>query len=125
MNLLHSDYIILFLLTSIGVIVGKVKIKGISLDTSAIFFVALIFGYFGFTIPAIIQQIGLIFFMYSIGIQAGPGFFESFKKQGKSFLLLAIILSFSGGLLTVALSKIFIINLLEDKGLLWSYLWGH
>ncbi|PLX10971.1 MAG: transporter [Marinilabiliales bacterium] len=117
MNLLHSDYIILFLLTSIGVIVGKVKIKGISLDTSAIFFVALIFGYFGFTIPAIIQQIGLIFFMYSIGIQAGPGFFESFKKQGKSFLLLAIILSFSGGLLTVALSKIFNIDILLASGL--------
>lgn len=106
MNFL-SDYTVLFLLTSLGIILGKIKIKGISFDTSAIFFVALFFGHWGLQVPKIIQQIGLIFFMYSIGIQAGPGFFESFKKQGKKLLSLAVILSFSGGLITILLSKIY------------------
>ncbi len=117
MDFFLSDYTVLFLLTSLGIILGKIKIKGISLDNSAIFFVALLFGHWGFRIPIIIQQIGLAFFMYSIGIQAGPGFFESFKKQGKQLLLLAVILSFSGGIITIVLSKIYHIDILLTVGL--------
>lgn len=117
MNFLASDYSILFLLTTLGIILGKLKYKDISLDTSAIFFVALIFGHLGFKIPLIIQQIGLIFFMYSIGIQAGPGFTQSFKKQGTKLLLLAITLSLSGGILTIILSKLFNIDILLAVGL--------
>lgn len=117
MNFILSDYTILFLLTSLGILLGKIKIKGIGLDTSAVFFVALFFGYFGFQIPVIIQQIGLMFFMFSIGVQAGPGFFESFKKQGKQLLLLAIILSLSGGIITVILAKIYNIDINLAVGL--------
>lgn len=117
MDFFSSDYTILFFLTSLGIILGKVKVKGISLDTSAIFFVALLFGHWGLKIPLIIQQIGLIFFMYSIGIQAGPGFFESFKKQGKQLLLVAIVLSLSSGLITIILSKAFHIDKLLAVGL--------
>ncbi|MFP4025910.1 MAG: aspartate:alanine exchanger family transporter [Thiohalospira sp.] len=107
MDILNTSYGVFFLLTTIGIFLGKIKIKGISLDTSAIFFIALVFGYFDFKIPAIIQQIGLIFFMYSVGIQAGPGFFESFKKKGIQLLGLAILLSFSGGVITITLAKLF------------------
>lgn len=117
MDLFLSDYAVLFLITSLGIIIGKIKIESISLGTSAIFFVALFFGHWGFRIPPIIQQIGLIFFMYSIGIQAGPRFFESFKKQGKQLLLLAIILSFSGGIITIFLSKIYHIDIQLAAGL--------
>ena len=107
MEILNTGYGVFFLLTTIGIFLGKIKIKGISLDASAIFFIALVFGYFDFTIPAIIQQIGLIFFMYSVGIQAGPGFFESFKRRGLQLLTLAILLSFSGGVITITLAKLF------------------
>jgi len=117
MNLFSSDYTILFLIASLGMLLGKVKVKGISLDTSAIFFVALFFGYKGFCIPTIVEQIGLIFFIYSIGIQAGPRFFESFKNQGKQLLMLAIILSLSGGIITVVLSKIYQVDILLAVGL--------
>jgi len=117
MNFLLSDYTILFLIVTVGILLGKVKIKGISFDTSAIFFVALFFGSHGLQVPIIVEQIGLIFFMYSIGIQAGPRFFESFKSQGKQLLLLAIILSFSGGIITVVLSKIFDVDILLSVGL--------
>lgn len=117
MFILSSDYTILFLLTTLGIILGKIKVRNISLDTSAIFFVALVFGYWGFKIPIIVQQLGLIFFMFSIGIQAGPGFFESFKKQGKNLILLAVILSFSGGAITILLAKIFHVDMLLAVGL--------
>ncbi|MGM0408926.1 MAG: aspartate:alanine exchanger family transporter [Bacteroidota bacterium] len=110
MDILSTNYGVFFLLTALGIFLGKIKIKGISLDTSAIFFIALIFGHFNLEIPAIIQQIGLIFFMYSIGVQAGPGFFESFKKKGGQLLSLALILSFTGGILTIVLAKIFNID---------------
>jgi putative transport protein len=117
MDILTSPYGAFFLLSAIGIALGRIKIKNISLDTSAIFFIALIFGHFGITIPLIIQQIGLIFFMYSIGIQAGPGFFESFKKQGVYFLYLALILGISGSIITIVLSKVFDIDILMAVGL--------
>ena len=117
MNRFFSEYSLLFLLISLGIILGKVKIKGISLDNSAIFFVALIFGHYGLKIPSIVQQIGLIFFMYSIGIQAGPGFFESFRKQGKKLLLVAVVLCLSGGLITIILSKLLDIDILLAVGI--------
>ncbi len=117
MNPILSEYTLLFLLISLGILLGKIKVKGISLDVSAIFFVALIFGHFGLQIPEIIQQIGLIFFMYSIGIQAGPGFLESFKKQGKRLLLISLVLCISGGFITILFSKIFDIDILLAVGI--------
>ena len=117
MNTILSEYTLLFLLLTLGIILGKFKFKGISLDITAIFFVALFFGHFGLQIPAIIQQIGLLFFMFSIGIQAGPGFFESFKKQGKKLLLISLVLCFSGGIITILVSKIFDIDIQLAVGL--------
>lgn len=117
MEILNTGYGVFFLLTTIGIFLGKIKIKGISLDTSAIFFIALIFGYYDLTIPDIIQQIGLIFFMYSVGIQAGPGFFESFKRRGLQLLTLALTLSLSGGIITVILAKLFNIDMHMAVGL--------
>ena len=75
MELLSSQYFALFMIISLGFILGSIKIKGISLDISAIIFVALIFGHLGVTMPPIIGTLGLILFIYTIGIQAGPGFF--------------------------------------------------
>ncbi|OFX87990.1 MAG: hypothetical protein A2W99_11485 [Bacteroidetes bacterium GWF2_33_16] len=117
MDILTSPYGALFLLSAIGIALGKIKFRNISLDTSAIFFVALFFGHLGVNIPIIIQQIGLIFFMYSIGIQAGPGFFESFKRGGVHLIYLALILGISGSIITIILAKIFNIDMLMAVGL--------
>lgn len=117
MNIILSEYTLLFLLISIGIILGKLKIKGISLDVSAIFFVALFFGHFGFKTPEIMQQIGLIFFMYSIGIQAGPGFLESFKKHGKKLLIVSLTLCLSSGFITIIISKLFDLDILLAVGI--------
>ena len=101
MDLLSSTYFVLFLIIALGFIVGNIKIKGISLDVSAVIFVALVFGHFGVQIPKEIQQIGLTLFIFTIGIQAGPGFFESFKKNGRELIQLAFILVGSASLVTV------------------------
>jgi len=101
MAILSSEYFILFLIISIGILLGKVKIFGLTLDTSAVIFVALFFGHYGFNVPDIFQQIGLIFFIYSIGIQAGPGFFESFQKKGFQLILISAIVVVSGAVVAV------------------------
>jgi len=118
MSLLTSTYFVLFLIIAIGFIVGKIKIKGISLDISAVIFVALVFGHFGVNIPNDIQKIGLTLFIFTIGIQAGPGFFESFKKNGRELILLAFVLVGSASLVTLAFVWIFNVDMNIAIGLL-------
>ncbi len=99
MNLLSNSYFVLFLIILIGFIIGRIKIKGISLDISAVIFVALIFGHYGIVIPKDFQYIGLVLFIFTIGIQAGPSFFASFKKNGSELAVLATILIVSSSLI--------------------------
>lgn len=98
MELLKNEYVAFFAIVALGILLGKVKIKGISLDVSAIIFVALLFGHYGVVMPDIFQKIGLIFFIYSVGIQAGPGFFESFKKDGVKLISIAAMAVLSGAI---------------------------
>jgi len=100
--MLHSDIFYLFLIVALGYIVGNIKIKGFSLDISAILIVALIAGHFGITIPSTFKFFGLAIFIYAVGLQSGPGFFESIKEKGVKlniltlFLLLLIFVSVFG-----------------------------
>ena len=83
---------------SVGVLLGKVKVGGISLGVTFVLFAGILAGHIGFTAPinilGFIQDIGLILFVFCIGLQVGPGFFESFRKGGVTLNLLttAIIL---------------------------------
>ena len=76
-----------------GILLGKVKIGGISLGITFVLFVGIFLGHFGFSIhPEILhffKEFGLILFVYSIGMQVGPGFFSSFKKGGITLNMLA------------------------------------
>ena len=96
----QESYFALFAIICIGYIIGSIKIKGISLDISAIIFVALVFGHYGIVMPPIIEKIGLILFIYTIGIQAGPGFFDSFKKQGRTLVAMATVIIISASLIS-------------------------
>jgi len=118
MDLLSSSYFALFLIVAIGFVIGNIKIKGISLDVSAVIFVALVFGHFGVSIPVDIQKIGLTLFIFTIGIQAGPGFFESFQKNGRQLIILAFVLISSASLITVGLALAFNVDLKIAVGLL-------
>lgn len=76
-----------------GVLLGKIKVKGISLGVTWILFAGIAFAHFGMRVDRqilhVFQEFGLILFVYSIGLQIGPGFFSSFKKGGVSLNLLA------------------------------------
>jgi putative transport protein len=98
--LLENSYFALFVIICIGFIIGNISIKGVSLEVSAIIFVALVFGHYGVELPDIIEKIGLILFIYTIGLQAGPGFFDSFKKQGRNLVLITSVVILSAALLT-------------------------
>ncbi len=78
---------------SLGVMLGKIKIFGISLGATFVLFVGIVVGHFGFTVNDevlhFIREFGLILFIFSIGLQVGPGFFSSFKEGGMKFNLLA------------------------------------
>ncbi len=110
MELLSNHFFALFLIVALGLILGRIKIFGLSLDVSAIIFVALVFGHFGVIIPADFQTVGLVMFIFTIGIQAGPGFFESFKKEGRQLASFATLLILVAALITTAIIVFFNID---------------
>jgi putative transport protein len=117
MSILTSDYFYLFLIMALGLLLGKVKIKGISLDVAAVIFVALVFGHFGVVVADIFQTVGLILFVFSVGIQSGPGFVGSFRKNVMSILLPAGLIIVSSAALMLFLSWAFDIDLRLALGL--------
>jgi putative transport protein len=118
MDLFTNVYFSFFLIVTLGFLIGRIKIKGISLDVSAVIFIALVFGHYGVIIPKDFQQIGLVLFIFTIGIQAGPGFFASFKKHGKDLAILASTLIMTAGLVPALVDDIFDIDMNIGIGLL-------
>jgi putative transport protein len=123
-ELLTKDYFVLFLVIGLGIALGNVRIKGINFDTSAVIFVAIFFGYLynlkgiSFSIPPIIQRVGLVLFIYTIGMQAGPSFFSSFKEQGTKLIFLAGITVITGGITAIAISYFYDVDMNMMSGLL-------
>lgn len=80
---------------ALGVYLGKIKIGNVSLGVTFVLFAGIVAGHFGFTAPneilTFIQDFGLILFVFMIGLQVGPGFFESFRKDGITMNVLATI----------------------------------
>jgi putative transport protein len=99
---------ILSLVTVIGLTLGSVRIFTVSLGVAGVLFSGLIFGHFGFTINHEImefaREFGLILFVYTIGIEVGPGFLASLRKQGLPLNLMAASVVILGGILTVGIS---------------------
>ncbi len=106
-ELLYEGYFALFLIITLGIMLGKVKFRGFSLDLSAVVFVALIMGHYGIMVPEAFQTIGLVFFIFTIGIQAGPGFFGAFRKTGRQFLSVCLLLVGTAALLSFATTRLF------------------
>lgn len=83
---------------AIGIMLGKLKIGGISLGVTFVLFCGIVAGHFGFTGPTpilnFLQDFGLILFVFCIGLQVGPGFFESFKKGGVALNGMSVLMIF-------------------------------
>ena len=88
----HTLLLFAFVIAT-GLWLGKIKVKGISIGTTWILFLGILLSHFGFrgdpTVLAFMKDFGLILFVFSIGLQVGPSFFQSFKKGGVTMNLLA------------------------------------
>ena len=102
----HS-VLVLSLVVAIGVMFGKIKIAGVSFGVTWILFIGIVFGCMGFNINShllhFVKEFGLILFVYSVGLQVGPGFFSAFRKGGLSLNVVAMVVVAVGVLLTIAL----------------------
>ena len=101
-----SPIMIIFSIAALGYLVGSFSIKGLSLGTSGVLLVALVFGHFGLTVPKIVQDIGLVSFVTAVGFIAGPGFFRNFKKNAISYVLLGICIILVGAVTCVGVIKL-------------------
>ncbi len=90
-----STLILYSFVIAAGIYIGKVKIFGVSLGVTFVLFVGILMGHFGYTVDAnilkFVREFGLILFIFSIGLQVGPGFFSSFKKGGMTLNALAVL----------------------------------
>ena len=100
-----------FLIAMIGYIIGRIKIKGIE---------SLIAGHFGVTCPSFAKSIGIVLFVASVGLIAGPKFFHNFMHNFKSYVILGFCIIIAGGLCTAAICLIGNVN-----GLKAEWLSGH
>ena len=102
----HS-IIILALVIALGKMLGKSKAGGISLGVTWVLFVGILFSHFGMTLDSnllhFMKEFGLILFVYSIGLQVGPGFFSIFRSGGLKLNLLAIFICLCGAATAIAI----------------------
>ena len=115
-----------FIVAGLGYLLGRISIKGVSLGTAGVFIVALLLGALVFSVDGsnlvtakfgsdvalaknyfkIIENLGLILFVTSVGFIAGPNFFSNLKKNFKSYALLSLIIIILGGVTTVFCIKV-------------------
>ena len=107
--LIEEPLLLLFIVSGLGYLLGNIKVKGISLGVAAVLFVGLAFGALSpdMHLPPVIVDLGLIIFVYTIGLSSGPGFFASFRRKGlrdNTFVFLMIMLA---AILTSAFAFLF------------------
>ena len=99
--------LVMSLICGAGLAMGKIKIFGVSLGATFVFFAGILAGHLGLVVNpdmlTVLQNFGLIIFIYALGVQVGPGFFSSFKKGGFKLNMLATLLMLVGTLMLLIL----------------------
>jgi putative transport protein len=95
--LLDQPLVVLFALVASGLLLGGVRIKGIHLGSSGVLFTALLAGHLGYALPAGVGTLGLVLFVYCVGIGAGDRFFASLVREGAALAKLAGLIVVLGG----------------------------
>jgi len=106
-NSIAQSVLIFGLVISVGIWLGRLKLGGISLGVTWVLFMGMFLSYLGITVDEktehFLKEFGLILFVYSIGLQVGPGFFASLKKYALNNNLLAVITVSLGVMITIIL----------------------
>ncbi len=114
--------VVIALICAVGMVLGKVRIGGISLGVAFVFFVGILAGHAGLSVDRAMleyaESFGLVLFVYSLGLQVGPGFFSSFHRGGVRLNLLGLGVIAIGTCMTVLFSRITPVPLPEMMGVL-------
>ena len=104
---LASTLMLMSFVIAVGIFIGKLKVAGVSLGVTFVLFVGILMGHFGYTVdPEVlkfIREFGLILFIFAIGLQVGPAFFDSFKEGGIRLNMLAVLAIVLNVAITVAI----------------------
>jgi putative transport protein len=102
-----QQVVVLSFTAAIGLMIGRIKVKGVSLGGAGALFVGILFGHFGLRMnPSVLhfmQEFGLILFVYTIGMQVGPGFIDSIRRHGLVLNILSVSIVLMGVLITVGI----------------------
>ncbi len=114
--------IVLSIIIACGLGLGKIKVWGVSLGVTFVFFVGILFGQLGLSINhsmlTFAQNFGLVIFVYALGMQVGPGFFGSFRKEGIQLNILGMGVILLGSIMAVGLTYATNINISDMIGIL-------
>ena len=114
--------VVLSLISAIGLILGRIRIFGISLGITFVFFAGILAGHFGLKIDGQMllyaETFGLVLFVYALGLQVGPGFFSSMRSEGTKLLLPAIGVLLTGTALAIGLSYAAKVAISDMSGIL-------
>ena len=117
-----QSIIVVAIICAIGLTLGKIKVCGISLGVTFVFFIGILAGHLGFTIDAAtlnyIESSGLVLFVYALGLQVGPGFFSAFRSGGFTLNMLGILLVLTGTLFAIILGIVFDVNIPDIMGVM-------
>lgn len=106
-SLLHNPFVALFAIVGLGLQLGNFRVAGLSLGSSGVLFVALVFGHFQFQIPSGLGTLGLILFIFCVGLGAGPGFIRVFRSEGKQLALVSIVVVLTAGGCSYGFARLF------------------
>ncbi len=106
----HAEPILVISITAIlGLLIGSVKVRGIKLGVAGMLFSGLLLGHFGFSLDphllSFLKEFGLALFVFTVGLQLGPGFFNSLKKDGLKLNALAMTIVLSGAFLIFVMGR--------------------
>ena len=114
--------VVLSLISAIGIMLGKLRVRGISLGVTFVFFIGIMAGHLGLSIDSQMlfyaETFGLVLFVYALGLQVGPGFFSSMRTEGMRLIAPAIGILLTGTLLAFALAFAFGVSMPDMSGIL-------
>ena len=114
--------IIISIIIAVGLGLGKLSLRGITLGVTWVFFVGILAGHLGFTIDSEMlsyaESFGLVLFVYELGLKVGPGFFSSFRKGGVRLNVLGFATIILGTFLAVLFSYLFGVSMADMVGIL-------
>ncbi len=105
-RLFASPIFTLFAVVTAGLLLGRIKVAGLSLGASGVLFTALAAGHFQLTLPVGVGTVGLVLFVYCVGLGAGPTFFDVFLRQGKQLAILSVVIVAAGAAATYGVARL-------------------